>query len=113
MAAIIQMPTNVKRPPVDLYPRMNFPAYEFVQFPEWVTAPEGWQPTGGEQIDRSEAGKVKVLVHDEDEKRRILEGGQLASDETDEKTALMDMAARKGIAVDKRWSLETLRQKVA
>lgn len=113
MPLIIQQPGNVKRPPVDLYPRMNFPLYEFVQFPEWVTAPDGWEPSGKEEIDRSEPGKVKVLVHDEDQKRRVLDGGVLDGAEPDEKAALMAMAERKGIVVDKRWSLDTLRQKVA
>lgn len=113
MPAIIQFPSNVKRPPVDLYPHIQFPGYEFVQFPEWVVAPEGWQPTGAETLDKSDPGKVKVLVHDEDEKRRVLEGVAPVSGETDEKTELLALADRKGIIVDKRWSLETLRQKVA
>ena len=112
MPAIIQMPSQVKRPPVDLYPKLNFPPYQFVQFPEWVTAPEGWKPSGGEEIDRSEPGVVKVLVRDEDEKARLLDGGTVKSDEVDEKAELLALAERKGIVVDKRWSMDTLRLKV-
>lgn len=116
MPMVIQAPRMTKRPPVDLYPRMNFPDYEFVQFPEWVTAPEGWAPSEGEELElaanRQPVRPYRVLVHDEDEKRRVLEGGPAKSDEVDEKTALRDTAARKGIAWDNRWSLETARAKV-
>ena len=112
MPAIIQMPSQVKRPPVDLYPKLNFPPYQFVQFPEWVTAPEGWKPSGGEEIDRSEPGVVKVLVHDEEEKGRLLAGGVVLSGDVDEKAELLALAASKGIPWDNRWSVETARRKV-
>lgn len=116
MPMIIQAPKTMKRAPVDLYPRMQWPDYEFTQFPEWVTAPEGWAPTGAEELERGAGDRpvmpYRVLVHDEDEKARVLDGGAVKSDVVDEKTALQATAARKGIAWDNRWSLDTARQKV-
>jgi hypothetical protein len=85
------------RPAPNLYPHISFDPYEYRQFPEWVTPAGGGDP---------------VLVTDEEEKARALGGVGPDVGAEDEKTSLYVIAERKGIVVDKRWSLDTLRAKV-
>jgi hypothetical protein len=93
----VTRPLASVRPAPNLYPHLNFEPYRFVQFPEWVTPPQGGEP---------------VLVNDEEEKAAILGGRTACIRDTDEKASLYAIAEAKGIVPDKRWSLDTLRAKV-
>lgn len=92
------------RPIPNMYPHINFEQYRFVQFPEWVTPPDAKRDAAG--------NPVAVLVHDEEEKSQVMASGISTPREADEKVSLYDLADQKGIVVDKRWSLDTLKAKV-
>jgi hypothetical protein len=75
-----------------VYHNMEFPQYEYHEFPKWVKHP----------VD----GKLH-LVHDEREEGTILAAKPLIRDE-DERARLIKVAEIKGVTVDKRWNAEKL-----
>lgn len=94
----------MQHPAPNMYPHINFEPYRFVQFPEWVMPPNPKLDARGQPI--------AVLCHDEEEKSAVLGGSQMTPREADEKTSLYAIAEEKGIVVDKRWGVDTLRSKV-
>lgn len=111
---LVGKPNLYNRPPINMYPHLSFEPYRFIQFPEWVTPPHATRDADGTARDENGNVVAAVLCHDEEEKQNVMRGAvsTAPTKETDEKTSLYVRAENKGIAVDKRWSLETLRRKV-
>lgn len=74
------------------YTNMEFPEYEYVEFPKWVT-PEGGKPT---------------LVQDEEEEATVMAGAEVVREE-DERAEVHLEAQNKGVQFDKRWSVQRIR----
>lgn len=75
-----------------VYHNMEFPQYEFVEFPKWVKS-----PVTGED----------VLVADEREEAVIMASKPLVR-EADEIARLQKVAEIKGVQFDKRWGVKRL-----
>jgi hypothetical protein len=80
-----------------IYHTMEFPPYEYREFPMWVKHPE----TGAD-----------VLVHDERERDVVLAAKPLIREE-DEKVRLIKVAELAGVQVDKRWGNDRLAKAIA
>lgn len=102
------------RPPVNMYPHLSFETYRFIQFPEWVMPAGAVAGKDGVFRDAAGARVEAVLCRDEEEKQNVLRGEATVGTprEADEKTSLYALAAEKGIEIDRRWGLDTLRRKV-
>lgn len=83
-----------------VYARMDFPAYEFCEYPKMVY-PNGMKPNGTGQTP---AG---VLVNDAEEEATAMAGAKIVREE-DERVRLLKVAEVKGVTVDKRWGNEKL-----
>lgn len=90
-------------PVVNMYPHLRFAPYRHIEFPMWVQRP-----------GLPETEENRVLVRDEEEKANILMGaGEMGTPrEADEKLHLYALAEEKGIHIDKRWNMDTVRLKV-
>lgn len=81
--------------PVNRFTNMEFPDYEFVEFPKWVTPADG----------------KAVLVQTEAEEAAVM-GGEEIVREDDVRADLVAEATLKAVKFDKRWSLERIRNAI-
>jgi hypothetical protein len=83
-----------------VYARMDFPAYEFTEYPKMVY-PGGMKSNG---LGQTEPG---VIVNDADEEAIAMAGHAVVREE-DERARLLKVAEVKGVTVDKRWGVDRL-----
>lgn len=86
-SALIEDDDDMTHP---LYVGLKFPDYEFREYPKWV---EG------------------VIVNDEDEEARVLDGKKLLR-EPDERVRMLAICDVKKIIIDKRWGLDKIRKAI-
>lgn len=101
------------------YDNMEFPDYEFRQFPLAVALDEDGKPTKDPYVPGSKPKKLRevVTVANEAELEALLGGevevvdGKIRTEE-DEKADLITEAAQVGAQVDKKWSPERMRKAI-
>ena len=105
-------------------------AMEFIEFPKWVTGPNGEQKlvnSTEEEVALGEGWKIPARVHAVAHENgpdfveypkwvgEVLvqsaeeEAALLGSDDVDTRAALIQIAEEKGVKIDKRWSDEKIR----
>lgn len=102
------------RPPINMYPHLSFEPYRYIAFPMWVY-PQGVAcDSAGIYRDAFNNVVQPTLCHDEEERQNALGGSvePTSPREADEKLSLYAMAEQKGIVVDRRWGMDTLKRKV-
>ena len=87
------MSSNVPREH-PIYARMDFPAYEYREYPKFI---------GTDPANRT----VGVIVNDEDEEAQVRAGTPVVR-EADARARLIAVAEVHGVQHDKRWSVKRL-----
>jgi hypothetical protein len=103
---------------------------EYQEFPKWVTGPDGAQKLVNSADEQTALGDgwtapayVPPVPHDETPEFQAYpkwvgdvlcqnadeESALLGSDSADERAALIQIAAEKGVKIDKRWSDDKIR----
>ncbi len=79
------------------YDNMEFPDYEFREYPKWV------RPEGGDA----------VLVQSADEEAELMDTGEAPVREEDERARLVLLAGLRDVQIDKRWSIAKITKAIA
>lgn len=102
----------------NFFSNFNFPEYEYREYPMWVTLDGDGHPTEEAYNPKKPGVLTRVQVRDYDELMALQAGeAEIGSDqmirtEDDERADLYTAAAQAGAKIDKRWTVEKIRQAI-
>lgn len=95
----LQLPKTVyKSKALNRYENMEFPDYEFQEYPKAIT------------VGKDENGRpIQQIANNEDEEAALSKGEEVVR-EADVRENLIRVAGQRGVQIDKRWSTERIQR---